>query len=600
MCPTALPSNAPGGSAAAGERAAGSSRDDRAPGGARSLVLSLVGSGGDGVALLGDLILGLAARQGLFGVMVQSYGPQIRGGESAAVIRLSEEEVQYEGERADIVLCFRLRDLARFQGAVRLHARSALVLDRSDEGAPPEWLGSTDSPVYRFPFARFENGIEVEGPPKNMLALGLLCRILGWPADLIRETVNTRFRSNPDRLRANLEAFEVGFAAENPPARPAPVGRRLGLLFETGNEAVARGAMEAGVQFFAGYPITPSSEIMETLLEELPPTGGRVIQAEDEMAALGMVIGASFGGARAMTATSGPGLSLMTEMIGLSSMAELPTVIVDCQRAGPATGMPSRTEQSDLFHSVYGGHGDFPRAVLGVFDVVHAREVMYRAFHLAETYQFPVLVLSDAYVAQRRQIRGPAGPKREPPYRSRWDGTPGPARFDLTGDHGVNPFRVPGDPGGTYMAAGIEHTPEGNPTADTATHQHMNEKRFKKLVAVAQETRDWFRTLGHPTAKRGIVAWGSQYGLLREWVAARPEYRVFLPEIIHPFPIEGFERWRRGLESLDVLELSYQGQFFRYLSGLTSLTGARSIARSGGVPMTLSELAQLLTEVKPC
>ena len=566
----------------------------------RSLVLALVGSGGDGVALLGDIILGLAARQGLFGVMVQSYGPQIRGGESAAVIRLSEDEVQYEGERADVVLCFRLRDLARFQGAVRLHAGSALVLDAAEEGSPPEWLGASDATLYRFPFARFEDGVEVEGPPKNMLGLGLLCRILGWPPDLIRETVNTRFRNNPDRLRANLEALELGLAAENAPLLPAPVGRRLGLLFETGNEAVARGAMESGVQFFAGYPITPSSEIMETLLEELPPAGGRVVQAEDEIAAMGMVLGASFGGARAMTATSGPGLSLMTEMIGLSSMAELPAVIVDCQRAGPATGMPSRTEQSDLFHSVYGGHGDFPRAVLGVFDVVHAREVMHRAFRLSETYQFPVLVLSDAYIAQRRQIRGPVGTVKEPPYRVRWDDTSGPARFDLTGDHGVNPFRVPGDRGGTYMAAGIEHTPEGNPTADTATHQRMNEKRFKKLGAAALETRDWIRTLGIPTAKRGIVAWGSMYGLLREWVAARPEYRVFMPEILHPFPLEAFERWRRGLESLDVLELSYQGQFHRYLSGLTWLAGARSVARSGGVPMTLSELAQLLTEATPC
>ena len=600
MCPTALPSKAPGGSAAPGERtSAGPARDDKDPGTARSLVLALVGSGGDGVALLGDLILGLAARQGLFGVMVQSYGPQIRGGESAAVIRLSEEEVQYEGERADIVLCFRVRDLARFQGAVRLHGRSALVLDAADQGAVPEWLGASDTPPYRFPFARFENDVEVEGPPKNMLGLGLLCRMLGWPADLIRETVNTRFRSNPDRLRANLEALEMGLAAADAPPKPAPVGRRLGLLFETGNEAVARGAMEAGIQFFAGYPITPSSEIMETLLEELPPVGGRVIQAEDEMAALGMVIGASFGGARAMTATSGPGLSLMTEMIGLSSMAELPTVVVDCQRAGPATGMPSRTEQSDLFHSVYGGHGDFPRAVLGVFDVVHAREVMHRAFHLAETYQFPVLVLSDAYVAQRRQIRGPVTTKTDPSYRLRWDGS-GPARFDLTGDHGVNPFRVPGDRGGTYMAAGIEHTPEGTPTADTATHQRMNEKRFKKMPAVAAETKDWFRTLGHPTAPKGIIAWGSMYGLLREWIASRPEYRVFMPEIIHPFPLEGFERWRRGLESLDVLEMSFQGQFYRYLSGLTSLAGARSVTRSGGVPMTLSELAQLLAEVKPC
>ena len=562
----------------------------------RSVVVSVVGSGGDGVALLGDLLMGLAASQGLYGMMVQSYGPQIRGGESAVVVRVADEEVSYEGERSDVVLCFRLKDLKRFQGSVRLHPKSVLVLDREEAGELPEWLGATEMPAYRFPFARFENGIEVAGPPKNMLGLGLLCRILGWPRALAREALERRFASRPERLHANLGALEIGLEAVDAPRRPAPVGRASSLFAETGNEAVARGSIEAGLRFFAGYPITPSSEVMETLIDELPPAGGRVVQAEDEIAAMGMVLGASFGGLPAMTATSGPGLSLMTEMVGLASMAELPSVIVDCQRAGPATGMPSRTEQSDLYHAIYGGHGDFPRAVLGVYDVVHARDVMHRAFLLSERFQLPVMVLSDAYIAQRRQIRPPLGQRPKPAERERWTEDKGPARFDLTGAHGVNPFRVPGDPGGTYLAAGIEHTPEGFPTADTATHQRMNEKRFRKLAAIARETGDWHRTLGASDAPKGIIAWGSQYGLLREWVEARPEYRVFLPEILHPFPLEALEQWRRGLGPCAVVELSFQGQFHRYLSGITDLKGVRSITRSGGVPMSLSELSQLLQE----
>ncbi len=506
-----------------------------------STVVAIVGSGGDGVALLGDIVLQMAARQGLYGMMVQSYGPQIRGGESAAVVRIAGGEVQYEGEEADVMLCFRLRDLRRFQSSLKLHRRSLLILDSGDQEEMLEWLGPLDTPPYRYPFSRFEDGVEVAGPPKNMLGLGVLCASLGWPEGLARETLDQRFGRRPARLKENLEAFEAGLKAENPPARPAPHGETSGLFAETGNEAIARGAMEAGLKFFAGYPITPSSEVMETLIDELPAAGGRVVQAEDEIAAMGMVLGASFGGVPSMTATSGPGLSLMTEMIGLSSMAELPAVIVDCQRAGPATGMPSRTEQSDLNHAIYGGHGDFPRAVLGVFDVVHARDVMHRAFQLAERYQLPILVLSDAYIAQRRQIRGPLGDRPAPAARLRWREEHGPARFDLTSEHGVNAFRVPGDPGGTYLAAGIEHTSEGVPTADTATHQRMNEKRFRKMAAIARDTRDWYRTLGASGARRGIVAWGSQYGLLREWLGANADHRVFLPEIIHPFPIDAFE-----------------------------------------------------------
>lgn len=561
-----------------------------------SLVLALVGSGGDGVALLGDLVLGMAARQGLYGMMVQSYGPQIRGGESAAIVRLADSEVLYEGDQVDLLLCFRLRDLKRFQGALHLHSGSVVVMDREEVGDPPEWLGRTEGPPFRFPFARFEDGIEVEGPPKNMLGLGLLCRMLGWPQTLAEDALRRRFGHRRERLQANLESLATGLAVEKFPARPAPLGKGIGLFAETGNEAIARGAIAAGLKFFAGYPITPSSEVMETLIEELPAAGGRVVQAEDEIAAMGMVLGASFGGVPSMTATSGPGLSLMTEMIGLSSMAELPAVIVDCQRAGPATGMPSRTEQSDLNHAVYGGHGDFPRAVLAVFDVVHGRDIMYRAMLLAERYQLPVLVLSDAYIAQRRQIRDPETTQRPAPQRERWTEASGPARFDLTAAHGVNAFRVPGDPGGTYLAAGIEHNQEGFPTADTATHHQMNQKRFRKLEGIAIETRDWFRTLGKEGAPRGIVAWGSEYGLLREWTVAHPDYRVFLPEIIHPFPLEAFENWRRGLESMAVVEMNFQGQFHRYLSSLTDLRGVRRVTRSGGTPMTAAELDRYLTE----
>jgi 2-oxoglutarate ferredoxin oxidoreductase subunit alpha len=561
-----------------------------------SLVIAIVGSGGDGVALLGDLLLRMAAQSGLYGILVQSYGPQIRGGESAVVLRIAREETHYEGDETDLLLCFRLADLRRFQGSVRLHPGSIVMLETADTSEPPEWLGRSELKPYRYDFATLENGQEVPGDPKNMKGLALLCRALGWSADLARQTVQRRFAHRPQVLARNLETFEHAWLAAHVPALPPLHGHGVPLHVETGNEAVARGAIAAGCRFFAGYPITPSSEIMETLIEELPGVGGRVVQAEDEIAALGMVIGASFGGVPAMTATSGPGLSLMTEMLGLSSMAEIPTVIVDCQRVGPATGIPSRTEQSDLFHAVYGGHGDFPRAVLGVFDTVHARDVMFKAFHLAESYQLPVLVLSDAYVAQRREIRDPETGRAEQPRRRVW--APGDAapRFDLTGEHGVGAFHVPGTEGGTYLAAGIEHTPEGSPTSDTGTHHAMNAKRFRKLDGIAGETADWYRTLGLADAPLGIIAWGSMHGILIEWVREHPEFRVFLPEILHPFPLAAFERWRTGLGRAWTLELSFQHQFHRYLGGLTDLRGVLSAARSGGLPLSTPELSRLLSE----
>jgi 2-oxoglutarate ferredoxin oxidoreductase subunit alpha len=569
-----------------------------------SVGIGLVGSGGDGIVLLGNLLLEIAARQGLYGVLVLSYGPQIRGGESAAVLRLATHPVQYEGDEVDLLLCFRASDVRRFEGHIRLHPASRLILEANDTGPLPAWLGDHETTTYRYPFARIENGIEVPGEPRNMLGLGLVCRSLGFSDTLAHEALRARFGQRSEALARNLAAFDRAYAvAEAPPSLPTlPVthGEAAPRVVETGNEAVARAAIASGLRFFAGYPITPSSEIMETLLEEMPPEQGTVVQAEDEIAALGMVLGASFGGRMAMTATSGPGLSLMTEMMGLSSMAELPAVIVDCQRAGPATGMPSRTEQADLWHALYAGHGDFPRCVLGVFDVVHAHEMTNRAFRLAEAYQLPVLVLSDAYIAQRTEAHDPVPAPGVVTARRTWQTGDPPRRFAIVdGDKGVGAFHVPGTVEGTYMAAGIEHTLEGNPTADGATHHAMNAKRFAKLDAIAAETRNWVRRLGPDGARRGIVAWGSQYGMLREWLPRHPDYRAFLPEILDPFPIAAFEEWACGLEWIAVVELSFQGQLHRHLAGLTDLRGALRVARSGGMPLTCADLSRLLGEEQP-
>jgi 2-oxoglutarate/2-oxoacid ferredoxin oxidoreductase subunit alpha len=567
---------------------------------ADSVVLALVGSGGDGVVLLGNLVLEMAVRQGLYGIMIQSYGPQIRGGESAAIIRLAHHEINYEGDTTDLLLCFRTGDLKRFGAQVRLHPGTRLILEAADNSEPPAWLAGAIPGAYRFPFATREGDVEVEGEPKNMLGLGLICRAMNWPYELISELMKERFGHRPEWMEKNMRGLDRGYHAEGVPALPPlsgkPTGKRLRI--ESGNEAIARGAIAAGVRFFAGYPITPSSEIMETLIDELPEAGGRVVQAEDEIASLGMVVGASFGGVPAMTATSGPGLSLMTEMMGLSAIADIPAIVVDCQRAGPATGMPSRTEQADLNHAVFGGHGDFPRAVLGVFGTVHARDVMFKAVHLSEKYQMPVVVLSDAYIAQRRSIHEDWTPPPKPQLRTVWREGDSMARFSLDRGCAVTPFHVPGTPGGEYLTAGLEHTAAGFPSADTGVHQQMSERRFSKMDDIARETAGWFQTMGDPKATRGIITWGSQWGMLRKLIRVHPEYRVFLPEILNPFPLEAFAEWRRGLTWTAVVELSYSGQFHRFLSGLTDMTGVHRVARAGGIPLSLIELDRLIAEAK--
>ena len=305
-----------------------------------------------------------------------------------------------------------------------------------------------------------------------------------------------------------------------------------------------------------------------------------------------------------MTATSGPGLSLMTEMMGLSSMAEIPAVIVDCQRAGPATGMPSRTEQSDLWHAVFAGHGDFPRVVLGVFDVVHAHEVTNKAFRIAEAYQLPVLVLSDAYIAQRTEMHDPVPPARAGAAAG-GRGTRATRRSasrSSTSSTASGAFRVPGTagrhvPGGRHRA----HA-RGQPhrrRRDAPPHEHQALRASSTPSPRRRATG--CALLGPPEATRGIVAWGSQYGMLREWLPRHPEYRAFLPEILHPFPLERVRGVARRVSSrLAVVELSFQGQFHRYLSGLTDLRGARRHrALAAAMPLTWADLSRLLGEERP-
>ncbi len=259
----------------------------------RSLVIAIAGSGGDGVALIGDLLLKMAAHQGLYGILVQSYGPQIRGGESAVVLRIGDREICYEGEDTDVLVCFRASDLKRFKGSLHLHDDSQLILEEKDPGALPDWLGTTKKPAFRHPFATWDGDVEVAGEPKNMMALALVCRALGWPESLAQQALAERFSHKPALVERNMPTFRKAYEAPNVPQLLQLKGHGVPLVVETGNEAVARGAMSAGLEFFAGYPITPSSEVMETLIDELPAVGGRIIQAEDEISALGMVAGVS-------------------------------------------------------------------------------------------------------------------------------------------------------------------------------------------------------------------------------------------------------------------------------------------------------------------
>lgn len=575
------------------------------------LTITMVGSGGDGVVTMGDLLAMAAAREGLHVIKTEDYGPQIRGGEASCTVRVAARELCAQGDAADVLLVFRWADFARFRGEIEV-APDAVLLYESTDATPAEELEldlGERALWIPVPFDRLSRESTGAAASKNVVALGILAELFGLPADAMRRAVHHRFGRKKDSVReATAKAFEAGLAFartldENLADKRLAYTPGATRMLLSGNEATAVGALHAGCRFFAGYPITPSSEILHFLAEWMPRAGGSVVQTEDELAAIGAIIGASFAGVKAMTATSGPGLSLMTEMLGLASMAEIPVVIVDVQRGGPSTGNPTKSEQADLFQCLYGTHGDAPRVVLAPSDVEDCFHATVEAFNIAEEFQLPVLVLSDQAVGQRKETLSAETLEHE--VRDRL--IPGPeelANYERYRDtpSGVSPMSVPGMRDGMYQTNGLEHDEAGRPTSLYLAHEKMNAKRYRKLWPIRDRYHS-FRRYGPAEADLGVVCWGSSKGPVQEAVLAAnargEKVAAFVPQVLYPFPKRDFEKFLAQVGELLIVELSYTAQFYKYLRTFLSLPEGRThvFKRSGGKYLTVGEVDREIRKV---
>lgn len=568
------------------------------------VTFSIVGSGGDGAVVAGDLAAMACASVGLHVIKTEAYGPQIRGGESSSTVRISATPIAAQGDAIDALIVFRFTDFARFRSEMTL-AENCVVLHEPEDAPPPELASLQCVPV---PLAQLAKDAGSPGA-KNIVALGILAGMFGLPLDSIRTAVRRRFRKRDAAvIDANLRALDHGLAwsnAASPRKRFDALTPTAPRLLMSGNEATAFAALHAGCSFFAGYPITPSTEVLQLLADWLPKIGGTCLQTEDELAAIGAVVGASFAGSKAMTATSGPGLSLMSEMLGLASIAEIPSVVVNVQRGGPSTGIPTKSEQSDLFHSVYGGHGDMPRVVIGCTDVEDSFHATVDAFNIAEEFQVPVIMLSDQLIAQRRETIDASSLVHDVVSRRvPVDPDDSYQRYAIT-DDGVSPMAVPGMPGGMYQTNGLEHDELGRPSAMFSTHERMNAKRYRKMEAIA-EKYPLFRRFGPENPDLGILCWGSSAGPVAEAIEALnakgARVAAFVPRILAPLPATDLQAFIDSCENILIVELSFEQQFHRYLRSLVSLPrgNTRVLSRSGGKALSVIEViaaAKVLEEV---
>jgi len=555
--------------------------------------LALIGSGGAGVMTAGQILLDAATDAGYFGLMTRSTGPQIRGGEAAALVRLGVAPVHCQDDRVDLLIALDWGKAERFADEIVLDANS-LVLADPVEGEPPAWVVASGAALVEVNLAQLAR--KHRGARVNTITVGLAVRLLGLDPASARATLRRLFERKGSRLidgaLAGLEAGMVAAGAlEAPCGLAPPVPQPRWLL--TGNEAVGMGALRGGVRFCAAYPITPSTEIQEWLAAHLPKVGGCLVQAEDELASINMCVGASFGGVPAMTATSGPGFSLMVETLGLAVATEIPLVVVDVMRGGPSTGIPTKSEQADLAIAVNGTHGDAPHLVLAPNSIGDCLSTTQWAVFLAEALQCPAVVLSDQQLGQARAAIEPP-PERDWPVRRRvaGSGVVGYERFADSPD-GISPMAIPGTRGGEYTATGLTHMVSARPSAMVADHHRQLDKRRRKLEQFDYGD-DWADIEGD--GETGILTWGSTTQAVREAAqrlrAEGQAVRVISMRLLAPLDPARMARALDGIKRLLVVEQTHSGQFLRHLRGQLDLpVHTRHLAEPGPLALKPGRIA---------
>jgi 2-oxoglutarate ferredoxin oxidoreductase subunit alpha len=575
------------------------------------LQIVICGSAGDGTIAAGDILKRAMARAGYKVISFDVYPAEIRGfGKCVARVRITTEQVYSLKPQCEILVS--LDDSQAIGHAAEVRDFGAVVYEGSPISRVPEG-GHISAHVKpgQLPYALSQRQTSEQatgsGRSRNIVSLGFVAGLWDLPAEHFREIVTAKFaRKGTAVAESNMRAFDAGFelgaatfklddVVLKPPMHAAE-GTDVQMM--TGNGAVVRACLEAGLDAFFGYPITPATPIMERLFVEMPKVGAVALQTEDEISAIGATLGASYAGARSATATSGPGLALMTEMLGLGVMAEVPAVVFACQRGGPATGLPTKTEQSDLNLAVHGGAGDAQRIVLAPTNVEGCYRCAGKAFELAEQFQTPVIVLLDLYLCNRYETVVP--PKKNPfePNAAAATGTldePEPYRRYAVTKELVSPRALPGHEGGMHTITGLEHDQFGHPNDQAAVHMAMSAKRHQKLGG-ALERRDFnlFKRFGDEgSVDVGILSWGSTFGeCLEAMLAAQAEgIRCAAMKVVmlSPLPAGPIGDFIADCKEVLVPELNYEGQFANLVTAAVGRPVSR-LNRVTGAPMQIEDI----------
>jgi 2-oxoglutarate ferredoxin oxidoreductase subunit alpha len=562
------------------------------------------GEAGDGIDSTGKIFAQALSRAGRHVFTSKDFASRIRGGYTAYKIRTSVDRVESVVDRLDILIALTERTI--HENEDELHEGSVIIYDgeRStmQDVEVPEGTHALTVPLKRL--AEEAGGAIM----RNVVALGAACQVANFPIENLDEALAKRFSGKGEAIVENNEkAARLGqeYVAEN---YDLPVDYDLETTDEdyvllNGDEAIGMGAIAAGCRFYAGYPITPATDVMEYLTGRIERYGGKVVQAEDELAAINLALGAARAGARSMTATSGPGIDLMTETFGLVATTETPLVICDVMRSGPSTGMPTKQEQGDLDMVLYGGHGEVPRFVVAPTSVSECFWKTVEAFNLAEQYQVPVYLVSDLALAVTEQTFPPEafdmdevevkrGKVIDESEIDAWLDEQGRFQPHFPTADGVSPRAFPGTTDGAHMTTGLEHDALGRRTEAEAVRVEQVDKRQRK-VETARENEEWdYREFGDPEAETLVVSWGSNEGAMREALdfLAEDGYDVRFISVPYLFPRPDLSAEIDDAEDVIVVECNATGQFADVLEH-DVLARVQRVNKYDGVRYKADELA---------
>ena len=580
------------------------------------VTIEICGMSGDGTIAAGGLLNGALSAAGFSVLAFDSYPAEIRGfGRCVTRTRAGESEMMALADKTDILISL---DDEQSRSRIPSLRDDAVVLF---DNRPVVYVGEGQSIAahlepemnpFGIPFGDLAAEVSGARRGRNLTALGALAALFGLPGNVFHGAIKRKFQPKGEQvLDVNLKCFDVGYqyCLDTFKDRIERI-TRLGSRDKTGerellsgNAAISLGALDAGLRLYFGYPITPATPIMEYLAKKLPEKGGAVMQMEDEIASIGGVLGSFYAGERAMTATSGPGFALMTELIAHATVAEIPAVIVDAQRGGPATGLPTKTEQSDLHAAVFGGPGDSARIVLAPTNVSECYYYTARSFGLAEKYQTPVIVLTDFFLDNR--VENILPPKNRQEDIEDGNVYPDPSnhgayqRFEDTRT-GISPRAIPGTEGFIYRTTGLEHTEKGFPDYSPANHMKMSEKRHRKIEGALTDLPEPVEFSPEGNLDLGVVTWGSTFGAALEAVQRAQEEGLKIGAMkvgsIYPYHADSIRSFMKRCNDILIPELNYEGQLANLIGHLFNKEVFR-FNRVTGIPMSATDIYERIRAV---